>query len=72
MLEIGHHTLEGTPYILCRKHHPYVPTGGATHAHILEQHRKFENPAMLENAETPGGGRLLHGHTAPRGSGVGT
>jgi len=38
---IGHHTLEGTPYILCRKHHPYVPTGGASHAHILEQHRKF-------------------------------
>jgi len=38
---IGHHTLEGTPYILCRKHHPYVPTRGASHAHILEQHRKF-------------------------------
>ncbi len=39
---IGHHALEGTPYILCRKHHPHVPTEGATHAHILEAHRKFE------------------------------
>ena len=39
---IGHHVLEGTPYILCRRHHPYVPTGGATHEHILEQHRKYK------------------------------
>lgn len=39
---IGHHTLEGTPYILCRHHHPYVPTKGASHQHILEQHRKFK------------------------------
>ena len=27
---IGHHVLEGTPYILCRHHHPGVPTRGAT------------------------------------------
>jgi hypothetical protein len=39
---IGHHALEGTPYILCRKHHPHVPTAGATHEHILEVHRRFE------------------------------
>jgi hypothetical protein len=39
---IGHHTLEGTPYILCRKHHPHVPTRGASHEHILEVHRRFE------------------------------
>jgi hypothetical protein len=39
---IGHHTLEGTPYILCRHHHPYVPTSGASQEHILEQHRKFK------------------------------
>jgi hypothetical protein len=39
---IGHHALEGTPYILCRKHHPGVPTHGATHEHILELHRKIE------------------------------
>jgi hypothetical protein len=37
---IGHHRLEGTAYILCRHHHPDVPSGGASHGHILEQHRK--------------------------------
>jgi hypothetical protein len=42
---IGHHPLEGTPYILCRKHHPYVPTRGASHEHILEVHRKFVEEA---------------------------
>jgi hypothetical protein len=39
---IGHHPLEGTPYILCRHHHPDVPNNGATHEHILNQHRKFK------------------------------
>lgn len=37
---IGHHQLEGTPYILCRHHHPEIPNGGATHADILEHHRR--------------------------------
>ena len=46
---IGHHPLDGTPYILCRKHHPYVPTKGASHEHILEQHRKYK-----EAHEAPG------------------
>jgi hypothetical protein len=27
---------------LCRHHHPDVPTKGASHEHILEQHRKFK------------------------------
>jgi len=39
---IGRHTLEGTPYILCRHHHPSVPSKGATHEHILEQHRRYK------------------------------
>lgn len=39
---IGHHPLEGTPYILCRHHHPGVPTKGASHEHILEEHRKYK------------------------------
>ena len=47
---IGHHTLEGTPYILCRKHHPYVPTKGASHEHILEQHRKFKEASEARQA----------------------
>lgn len=39
---IGHHVLEGTPYILCRHHHPDVPNQGASHEHILAQHQKFK------------------------------
>jgi hypothetical protein len=39
---IGHHSLEGTPYILCRHHHPHVPTSGATQEHILEVHRRYK------------------------------
>ena len=39
---IGRHPLEGTPYVLCRHHHPHVPSGGATHQHILEQHRRYK------------------------------
>jgi hypothetical protein len=27
---IGHHPLDGTPYVLCRHHHPDVPNHGAT------------------------------------------
>jgi hypothetical protein len=38
---IGHHPLEGTPYILCKHHHPHVPNHGATHEEILAQHHKF-------------------------------
>ena len=44
---IGHHPLDGTPYILCRHHHPGVPTHGASHQHILEQHRKYEAAKKL-------------------------
>ena len=38
---IGKHDLDGTPYILCRHHHPGVPSKGASHAHILEQPRRW-------------------------------
>jgi hypothetical protein len=39
---IGHHPLEGTPFILCKHHHPNVPNHGATHEEILAQHRRFK------------------------------
>ncbi len=39
---IGHHPLDGTPYILCRHHHPGVPNHGATHELILTQHHKYK------------------------------
>jgi len=49
---IGHHPLDGTPYILCRHHHPDVPTKGASHEHILEEHRKYK--AAKEAREVTG------------------
>jgi hypothetical protein len=39
---IGHHPLDGTPYILCKHHHPDVPNHGATHEEILALHRKHK------------------------------
>ena len=50
---IGHHQLEGTPYILCRHHHPGVPNGGATHEHILNEHRKHMVAKAAEQAGRP-------------------
>ncbi len=39
---IGHHRLDGTPYILCKHHHPEVPNHGASHEHILKEHHRFK------------------------------
>jgi hypothetical protein len=47
---IGHHPLDGTPYILCRHHHPDVPSKGATHEHILEQHRQYKEEKEAREA----------------------
>jgi hypothetical protein len=45
--------LEGTPYILCRHHHPDVPTKGASHEHILGEHRKYKEAKVAR--EVTGG-----------------
>ena len=37
---IGRYHLEGTPYVLCRHHHPEVPNRGASHDHIIEAYRE--------------------------------
>jgi hypothetical protein len=50
---IGHHALEGTPYILCRHHHPDVPNGGATHEHILSEHHKHKLAQAAEQRNRP-------------------
>ena len=50
---IGHYPLEGTPYHLCRFHHPGVPTKGASHEHILEQHRKYLEAKTTAGSSTP-------------------
>lgn len=47
---IGHHPLDGTPYILCRHHHPYVPTKGASHEQILEEHRRYKEAKEAREA----------------------
>jgi hypothetical protein len=47
---IGHHPLEGTPFILCKHHHPHVPNHGATHEEILAQHRRFRERSAPKNA----------------------
>jgi hypothetical protein len=50
---IGHHPLEGTPYHLCARHHPDVPTDGATHAEILEHHHRLREAAHLRDPSEP-------------------
>jgi len=47
---IGHHPLEGTPFILCRHHHPHVPNTGATHEVILAAHRRFRERTTSKTA----------------------
>jgi hypothetical protein len=47
---IGRHPLDGTPYILCRHHHPDVPNTGASYEHILEQHRKYKEAKEARDA----------------------
>jgi hypothetical protein len=49
---IGHHPLDGTPYILCRHHHPHVPTKGASHERILEEHRKYKEAREAQGSAT--------------------
>ncbi|MGD0056113.1 MAG: hypothetical protein ABSC34_11840 [Acidimicrobiales bacterium] len=48
---IGHHPLEGTPYHLCKYHHPDVPKGGASLDDILAQYKKYKD------AQTPAAGQ---------------
>jgi hypothetical protein len=50
---IGHYPLEGTPYHLCTHHHPGVPTKGASHEHILGQHRKYLEAKKTAGSTTP-------------------
>jgi hypothetical protein len=50
---IGHHQLDGTPYILCRHHHPHVPSGGASHEHILAHYRRVQAGHAPPGESTP-------------------
>jgi hypothetical protein len=46
---LGRHLVEGTPHVVCRKHHP---DGGLTSEHLLELHRKHQE--KLRAAEAAG------------------
>lgn len=37
---ISKHALDGTPYVLCRKHHPEVPDKAPTHKQILDHWKR--------------------------------
>ncbi len=39
---VGKYPVEGTPYIVCKKHHPATPSGDITMAHIKFLHRKHK------------------------------
>lgn len=49
---IGHHLLEGTPYHLCKHHHPEVPTKGASLEQILEHYKRSKNPKSTPEGTT--------------------
>jgi len=40
---IGRHHLDGTPYVLCRHHHPDVPNKGASHEHIVHEYLRLRD-----------------------------
>ena len=50
---IGHHAVDGTPYIVCRHHHPGVPNDGPTHAHILKAHHLHHLAKRAERSDNP-------------------
>jgi len=50
---IGHHPLEGTPYHLCKHHHPDVPVAGASLEHILAAHKKYKDDQAAATGDQP-------------------
>lgn len=67
---IGKHPLEGTPYHLCAKHHPEVPSAGASHEQILEHHHR----ASLHRAAAQPTSHLVDAASSatPTGTGAST
>jgi hypothetical protein len=50
---IGHHPLDGTPYHLCKIHHPDVPKGGAKIEDILAQYKKYQDAQGTPSSSAP-------------------
>jgi hypothetical protein len=53
---IGHHPLEGTPYHLCKLHHPDVPRRGSKQEDILAEYQKYKD-GKASAASTPNGAK---------------
>ncbi|HEV2375849.1 MAG TPA: hypothetical protein VGS19_27240 [Streptosporangiaceae bacterium] len=49
---VGRHPVEGTAYVVCRRHHP---DGPLTHEHVLRAHRGAVPPAATRKTRAPGG-----------------
>lgn len=52
---LGHHPVEGTPYVACRKHHPALP-GKARRGDIAEAYRRHK-AAQTRTLRDPKGTR---------------
>jgi hypothetical protein len=52
---LGKHEVDGTPYKVCAIHHPTIPAGEVTEAHIKEAHdkRTEDAPARRVTIEPP-------------------
>jgi hypothetical protein len=62
---IGHHPLEGTPYHLCKKHHPDVPKHSAKLEDILAQYQTYKDSQGAAAGGAPGPSRAGAAKKAP-------
>ncbi len=63
---IGHHPLEGTPYHLCKKHHPDVPKHSAKLKDILAQYQTYKDSQGAAAAGAPPGAASTAKKTAAK------
>lgn len=41
-LWLGKHKVDGTPFVVCAKHHPAIPDGGVSHEDVVVAHQIAE------------------------------
>ena len=51
---VGLHKVDGSPYIVCKKHHPAIPAGPVTAAHIHAAHRRHLHNQAQPDARAGG------------------
>jgi len=62
---IGHHPLEGTPYHLCKLHHPDVPNSGAKLEDILAQYKEYQGTQGSASTNAPTAKKATVARKAP-------